>query len=190
MKPTALCCLKHDWFKLCGLRETLFGSFSYYPPRPGLFLSVWTKFLERGEGFQHHSRSEPLKNCVSIFFTRLSHCHGPLYYMYTNRCLLTRILGLPGWNIFKTWAHHSIYPTHTTITLPRWHILKTLCLRASSGGTYISCLITLAHHSKHSIHVSVRNMCWDATWGIGNVERDTERETEESKSESKCLCLS
>jgi len=111
--------------------------FSYHPPLPGLFLSVWPEFLERGKVFQQFSRSGPLKNCVRIFSTRLSHCHGPLYYMYTYRCLLTHILGLPGWNVFKTWAHRSIYHTHTTITLPRWHILKTSCLRASSGGTYM-----------------------------------------------------
>ena len=61
----ALCCLKQDWSKIYGLRETHFDSFSYYPPQPGLFPSAWPKFLGKGEFFRQFSPELGPKEIVS-----------------------------------------------------------------------------------------------------------------------------
>jgi len=77
--PHALCCLKQDWSKLYSLREIFFKLFSYYPP-PGLasFFPVDRNF-SKGASFSNiFSRSWLLKNCVSIFLTRLLDRPGPL----------------------------------------------------------------------------------------------------------------
>jgi len=69
IKHNTSCCIKQIWSKLYCLHEIPFDFIHIFPLRPGVFLSSWSNFLERGKFFNIES-----KNWFSI---HLSSCSWP-----------------------------------------------------------------------------------------------------------------
>jgi len=81
IKHNTLCCIKQNWSKLYCLHEIPFDFIHIVPLRPGVFLSSWSKFLERCKFFNIKSKnwfSIHLWSCSWLPLRRWSWAKCPL----------------------------------------------------------------------------------------------------------------